>query len=482
MNDIYHLVLLGTRLPQLALGALMARWGQKVLIIDQHKEENSTNAKRKQGYIFRKRPAPLFGLDSAGLLRQFLDEIGIGRVLVQRSYPRNPASYQVVLPRSRINVTTNREHLLDELFREFPERIDTFRNLYSEWDLLARNWYDSYPDLDSFIEKRHLIAGVSARARNRMNARRTESMAESLRQNGGAGKFLSVQNHFLGSYPQDGAPGALAASLVHSIGRRGTFEEPTGSSSLTSLLATRFQEFGGKIEYGVTIKNITILPRSGVEIILDGDEKRKAKCLVTTSGIAEGLKAISGIFNKEKVSPSNPLVPVRFYLGIKDSLVPVGMEDNLLYMPQRDDVLPGKGGYYLALSPKGSEMAPEGMRAMTVTILTEPSKLSEIAQAPGSDLKRELINALEAVIPFINKGLKYVGSDMSDSEKGMVPRPLGGGTVAWSPGLVGKTNVQFLSRKRIGIISPTPWELGIEGEVISALTAAVALRKLVGSK
>ncbi len=374
-----------------------------------------------------------------------------------------------------------REHLFDELSREFPERIDTFRKLYSEWDLLARNWYDSYPDLDSFFEKRHLAAGITARAGNRMNARRTESMAASLRQNGGAGQFLSVQNHFLGSYPLDGAPEALAASLIHSIGRRGTFEEPTGSSSLTSLMATRFQEFGGKIEHGVTIKNINLLSRSGVEVILDGDERRQAKCLVTTSGIAEGLKAISPIFNKRKVSPSNPLVPVRFFLGIKDSLVPVGMEDNLLYMPEKD-VLPGRGGYYLALSPKGSDLAPEGMRAMTVTILTEPSKLPEIAQTPNSDLKRELINALEAVIPFINKGLTYVGSDMSDSEKGMVPRPLGGGTVAWSPGLVGKTNVQFLSRKRVAVISPTPWELGIEGEVISALSAAVILRKLIGSK
>ncbi len=482
MKNIYHLILLGTRLPQLALGTLMARWGHKVLIIDQHKEENFTATKRKQGYIFSKRPAPLFGLHSAGLLRHFLDEIGIGRVLIQKSHPSNPVSYQVVLPRSRINVTASREQLFDELFREFPDRIDTFRKLYSEWDLLARNWHDSYPDLDSFVEKRHLIAGFSARARNRMNASRTESMAKSLRQNGGAGKFLSVQNHFLGSYPLDGAPEALAASLIHSIGRRGTFEEPTGSSSLTSLLATRFQEFGGKIEYGVTIKNINILSRSSVEVILDGDEKRQAKCLVTTSGIADGLKAISETFNKRKVSPSNPLVPVRFYLGIKDSLVPVGMEDNLLYMPEKDDVLPGKGGYYLALSPKDSEMAPEGMRAMTVTILTEPARLPELAQAPGSDLKRELINALEAMIPFINKGLTFVGSDMSDSEKGMVPRPLGGGTVAWSPGLVGKTNVQFLSRKRIALISPTPWELGVEGEVISALTAAVALRKLVGSK
>ncbi len=482
MKDIYHLVLLGTRLPQLALGTLMARWGQKVLIIDQHKEANFTADKRKRGYIFSKRPAPLFGLDSAGLLRHFLDEIGIGRVLVQRFYPRNQVSYQVVLPRSRINVTTSREHLFDELFREFPESIDSLRNLYNEWDLLARNWHDSYPDLDSFVEKRHLIAGAAARARNRMNASRTKSMAESLRLNEGAGKFLSVQNHFLGSYPLDGSPEALATSLIHCIGRRGTFEEPTGSSSLTSLLATRFQEFGGKIEHGVTIKNINIMPRAGVEIILDNDEKRMGKCLVTTSGIAEGLKTISDIFNKGKVSPPNPLVPVRFYLGIKDSLVPVGMENNLLYIPERDDVLPGKGGYYLTLSPKNSEMAPEGMRAMTVTILTEPTMLSELAQAPGSDLRSELINALEAVIPFINKGLTFVGSDMSDSEKGMVPRPLGGGTVAWSPGLVGKTNVQFLSRKRIGIISPTPWELGIEGEVISALTAAVALRKFVGSK
>ncbi len=478
MINYFDLVIIGARFPQLALGTLLSRWGLRVLILDHIKEDHQPGGAQGHGYVFSRRPAPLYGLDSSGLLRHFLDEIGIGRVLVSTSYPKNRVSYQVVLPRSRINIISNRDNLLDELDRDFPDSIDSFRTLYSECDSLSGQWYESYPDLDAFIDKRHFLTALSARRTNRKAAGRIESITNSLLGRGPAGRFLALQHHFLGSYPMNVRPGALASSLIHSIGRRGTFEEPAGSSSLTQLLATRFTEFGGVINTGTAVKGIDLKTKNGVDVSLVNGDSFSGRCVATTTGIIKDIGKGQELFDRKKETPVNPLVPFRFYLGIKDPIVPVGMENNLLFLNE-NEYLPARG-LYISMSPKGSEMAPEGMRAMTITILTEPDKHSELAGRTESELQEALEKTLEPVIPFVDKGLTLVGSDNSDPDAGSVPRPLGGGTMAWSLGMVGKSTIQFLNRGKAVIISPTPWELGIEGEMISALTAAVKLKKVLG--
>jgi phytoene dehydrogenase-like protein len=134
MTNRHQLTVIGTRFPHLALGVLLAKKGRKVLIVDTLVNESGQEEDSTTGYRFRRRPAPLFGLDGQGFLRRFLDEIGIGRMLVNKTYPSNPISYQVVLPRHRVNVYPERENLFEELAREFPGRIDSFRDLYGRWD------------------------------------------------------------------------------------------------------------------------------------------------------------------------------------------------------------------------------------------------------------------------------------------------------------------------------------------------------------
>ncbi len=64
MTNTYDLVLIGARFPQLALGALLSKRGHSVLIIDQHRHPAPFTEEPIDGYLFRRRPAPLSGLDS----------------------------------------------------------------------------------------------------------------------------------------------------------------------------------------------------------------------------------------------------------------------------------------------------------------------------------------------------------------------------------------------------------------------------------
>ena len=157
MADPFHLTIIGTRFPQLALGTLLAKRGKRVLIVDTVSARSDSDGSGIKGYRFRKRPVPMYGLDSGGFLRMFLDEIGIGRVLVNQTYPVNEVSYQVVLPRHRLNIYPKRDRLLAEIAREFPGNMDTIRALYEEWDTIAADWYRGQDNLLSFAALNGLL-------------------------------------------------------------------------------------------------------------------------------------------------------------------------------------------------------------------------------------------------------------------------------------------------------------------------------------
>ena len=171
---------------------------------------------------------------------------------------------------------------------------------------------------------------------------------------------------------------------------------------------------------------------------------------------------------------------MRFYLGIEDRIVPQGMEDNLFLM-REDDGGPLKMKYcYLALSPKGSDMAPEGKRSITVTSLLSKDSLKNYEPENIETVQEDLLQALEAVIPFLNEGLKAVSSDLQPKDEYRISRALPTGVAAWSPGIIGRLAVTTRLRGRAAIINPTPWELGIEGEALAALAAAGTLLKALG--
>ena len=174
--------------------------------------------------------------------------------------------------------------------------------------------------------------------------------------------------------------------------------------------------------------------------------------------------------------------PVRFYLGIEDRIVPEGMEDNLLFLREDDGGPLGIKSCYIALSPAGSDMAPERPRSVTLTSLLSREALQNGDPGLSDAVRDDLLQALEAVIPFLKEGLKYNSSDMNPEDHYRVSRALPSGIAAWSPGVVGRMAVTAKMRGRVVIIHPTPWELGTEGEALAALAAAGSIHKALGSE
>ena len=479
MTNTYDLVLIGARFSQLALGALLSKRGHSVLIIDQHRHPAPFTEEPIDGYLFRRRPAPLSGLDSEGLLGHFLNEIGIGRVLVSKSYPSNPVSYQVALPRHRINVYPKREHMLEEISREFPQSIDSFRELYAQMDALTEKWFENFSSITSLESIRYSLAGIREQTSGIRQTRQLKPVLKQFEGMGSEGDFLKVQNHILGGCPLDSLPGTLSAALIHRIGCRGTYQEPVGTTSLTELMLTRFQEFGGEILSG-RARDIKNVPGNRMSVSLEDGSNVETACLSTTSDIARHIKGLMRKRNARSARDNSARVPVRFYLGIDEAVVPLGMEDNLFLLRADDGGPMGIRVLYLALSPSGSSMSPDGRRSLTVTALVEKGVLDNLNGEMIHEAEQDILKPLETVIPFLHDGLNLFKSDLPVSTGEKAPRPLRGEIMSWIPALVGRGRIWTLRRGRVAVMTLPPWELGLEGETLSAIAAAGSMRKYLG--
>jgi hypothetical protein len=244
----------------------------------------------------------------------------------------------------------------------------------------------------------------------------------------------------------------------------------------------RFQEYGGELMQDVRVISADLTSRDAISMDLSDGERIYTKTLATTAGIAADIDGLLQKFPSRHPRGGAPIHPVRFYLGIEDRIVPEGMEDNLLFMREDDGGPLGIKSCYFALSPAGSDMAPEGDRSVTVTCLLSREVLQNMDPGLSGAVKNDLLQAMEAVIPFLKEGLKYFSSDVDPESHYRVSRALPSGIAAWSPGIVGRMAVTNKMRGKVVIINPTPWELGTEGEALAALAVAGSINKALGSE
>jgi phytoene dehydrogenase-like protein len=128
----YQVVIVGTDLAGLVLGALCAKKGYRVLVVGQGSQGSLYE---HGGYTMCRRPELVHGLASPPVRRVF-EELSLGLELRNLPKPIEPA-FQVVLPRSRINASTDPRLFERELQREFPndaKDIETFFRRVHEID------------------------------------------------------------------------------------------------------------------------------------------------------------------------------------------------------------------------------------------------------------------------------------------------------------------------------------------------------------
>lgn len=121
----YHVVIVGMDMSGLALGALCAKAGYRVLIIGQG---TGGDLYRHGGHTWVRRARLHHGLDSPQARRVF-ERLSLGFELRNLPRPLDPG-YQVVLPSGRVDFTTRQDRFERELRREFGPHLEEIQHFY----------------------------------------------------------------------------------------------------------------------------------------------------------------------------------------------------------------------------------------------------------------------------------------------------------------------------------------------------------------
>ncbi len=121
----YQIVIVGTDLAGLVFGALCAKRGYRVLILGQG---TSGALYEQQGHTLVRRLDLIYGLQSPPVRRVF-EELSLGLELRNLPRAQEPA-YQVLLPKARLDISSQDRVLQRELRREFPEQVQAIGEFY----------------------------------------------------------------------------------------------------------------------------------------------------------------------------------------------------------------------------------------------------------------------------------------------------------------------------------------------------------------
>ncbi len=479
-GDEHEVIILGTGLGGLIAGAYLSKEHHPVLLLRENQYQSSCEEK---GYRF----IPFSNFSEkrikSSLLKRISKDLGIASSIGHRGKsqrdegklkkPEQEVAFQVILPKSRIDLFYDRSMLQMELEREFPKEIARIENFYAEMEelqpLFMREMAKEKPGSFFPIQSRSLIKRwwpFNPFPKGRIGQRLAPFSREFR-------EFIQLQWVSWGNLLSDQCPISLADYL---LSREGTeeWESEIDSEILKENILKKFFQFGGEIEEIERVDRVEKRWRKGFTLFLKGNERTFQSRFLILNSPLHRLSALLGkkgrLLSKwgEKIRPRYVLIPL--FLGVREKVIPVGMRDLLISILDPNKPYEGGNLLFLSLSRKGDETeAPDERRALTVESLMIPEKWDSDSFA---EQQKGVMKHLSYLIPFIEEHVEFTDWDWANHHypcwsyphfyyetpsqfqwrEGVVPNQISKGFH-----FVGKENFPYL---------------GMEGEVLSGLMAA----------
>jgi phytoene dehydrogenase-like protein len=479
-----EVIVLGSGLGGLVAGTLLERNNHPVLLL---REKGYQSSYSTQGYHFLAfsnfsekslKPSLVRKISQALNLSLLMGTREDGKhAKVASDKLRQRSVYQVVLPKARIDVFSERSLSRNEWKREFPGEIAQIEEFYNELDqiqpLLEKENWKKHSSAFFPFQRRSLIKNIFSSdpfPKEEMD-KRLSLFSKEFRE------FIQLQLISRGNFYSDQFP----LSLVTQVLFDGTNElnSDIDSEKVEKELLNQFLRSGGRIEEIDKVKEIDLGGQKGVTLTLDGSPAVfRSQFLIINSP----LHRISPFFGKkrkglsrweQKIKPLYMMIPL--FLGIHEKVVPVGMKDLLLSILDLEKPHDDGNLLFLSLSPQGDETkAPAGKRALTVESLMEVGKWE---RTPLEEYQQGVLKHLYHLLPFLENYIEFVDFKWAGEHvpkwsyshflyqptsdfcwrEGVVPM-----RISKSAYFVGKENFPYL---------------GLGGEVFSGLTVAHQILK-----
>ncbi|MGB9627436.1 MAG: hypothetical protein ACPL6D_02135 [Thermodesulfobacteriota bacterium] len=397
----YEVVILGSGLSGLIAGTLLSTQNHSVLLLT---EKGSKPYFEKEGYRFI--PFSNFSekILKSSLLPNVSKRLGLLPIGEKRG-PKNEkgkkerVAFQVILPKSRIDLYQDILLLKKELRREFPEEMLEVEKFYGEMARIGNSIkrVKTHEPISPPLPMRE-----KSLIKNRFYLEQSPFSKEFKR-------FLQLQWIPYGNLHSDWIPiSFLAFHLLNEETDEGV--EPNDLEILKNQIFKKFLHSGGRAEEIVGVDRIEMGWRKGMTLSLKGEKREvHAHILVFNSPLnrlspllGEKRKKISKF--EEKIQTRYLLIPI--FLGVQEKVVPVGMRDLLISLLDLEKPFENGNLLYISLSPKGDEsMAPEGRRAL---IAEGWMSLEKWNQGLFDQFREGVLNHLKRLIPFLEDHLEFI--------------------------------------------------------------------------
>lgn len=361
----YDVAVVGAGLGGLAAAALLSREKKKVIVIERSGSvDRAVGVYEKNGYNSCAAPTFSYGFERGGAFYELSAILDI----VQSVSVQSPC-YQVAIPGHRITIYADQGETLEELRREFPKEVSALMKFYHDLHRLAEKmaknrlvaYLMAHRSAARFIGKYHFSRELTA--------------------------FFDIQSlYFFQRQIAD-------ISLVNLITLCDTppLHLEGGFKKLADQLHSTILHQGGEILYNQTVNDFAM---KGSSII--------------------GIKTKQGLIEADTILlnlvPQSDLSPI--YLGIRDTVIPVGMCPEVLFLP--DYRMPRD---FIALSLSANDdvaRAPQGMRVLRMSYSFEQNSAVDM---------QALIDHINRLIPFLKDYLVF--SDNDRTAGGEIALPAG---------------------------------------------------------
>jgi phytoene dehydrogenase-like protein len=486
-SEEHEIVIVGSGLGGLIAGALLSISKRRVLLL---KEKRYRPSFEREGYRF----VPFSNFSERRLKHSLLQKITHtlnltpvtgdrqdGRKTDMRSVgAKQELAFQVILPKARVDLFSQRSTFRREWKREFPKEADRIANFYEEMDRIAplmrkmksqEGSWSAFPIRFSPWIKRWLP--FKSLPRERMNEKLPPFSKE-------FGEFIQLQLMSRGNLCSDQFPLYLAAYLLLQDEEEDSISQ-LDLARVEEKILEIFTRSGGKIEEIEGMEKIEKKWLRGFTLSLKGETRVLRSRFLLFNAPLHHLSHLLGKKDRkvsrwrERIQPRYTVLPV--FLGIDEKVVPVGMKDMLVSILDLEKPYEGGNLLLLHLGPEGGrDWAPEGKRALTVESL-----ISAEQGAPGSldEHLKGVMRHLHHLFPFLEHYVEF--TDWSWAKEQFS---------CWSyPHFLYKTNhdfdwgegvVPFRLSKNLYFVGKENFPyLGLEGEVVSGrLVGKQLLEKL----
>lgn len=425
LGSFYDVVVLGTDLPPLACGALLAKRGFRVLVLGQDHQQPTY---RVGDDVLPRAPFTFLPAHSP-VARRIMAELALGQTFRRLASSIDPA-LQVVQPGHRIDLALDDADLDREIERELPEVKRAVEDFHRRIDRANRS-FDALVERDlvwppeTFLERREFARAAAHQPFDRDGA--GLDLLGELPDEHPFHTVVAAPARFADGMDPDHTS-ALRTSRHYGAWRRGAAVLEGGYVALEQMLIERIGAHSGEIRRDEKIDRILMKRHQvrGVRLATSGEE---IGCgfVIAGGGLSTMLRLIPDRGPYEEVFERIGEPQVRHYRYTLNVLmaaegVPMGMARDVFFL--RDPTRPPIAENLLHVQAEPAD--EQGRRLLCVEALVPRRGVEDVGDYVES-LRERILGSLGDLVPFLGKHVLLVdsphdGRDPQDMLRGEVTK------------------------------------------------------------